>query len=186
MVTDWQTAADNHGFLLMVPDHMNPNRSSFLHITGSSTLDVPATEAEMRDLLDCIYYGVGASYNVETTKIFWIGFSEGASFSDFAAFTLNRELRAVAPYAGGIGGKSLPVTRKIPVWAVCGTSDPIMWPAVSGSHQEWIDGGHPESHDWVAGVGHSFLSLCSQGPGPGSVYRWMADVICEPVVSGLP
>ncbi|MHC4598510.1 MAG: PKD domain-containing protein [Planctomycetota bacterium] len=180
----WQTAANTHNFILMVPNHTNSTRPSFLHFSGTN-FDPNATVAEMNDLLNCIYYGVGANYNVETMEIYWFGFSEGGTFSDFAAYVLCRELHACAPYAGCISGKSFPRARQIPIYAVCGTNDGS-YSVISSAFQEWVNAGHPTNNAWVSGVGHSFIGLCTSGPSPSAVYQWMSTVTCQPVVSGLP
>jgi PKD repeat protein len=180
----WKTAADTHGFILMAPAHKNSTRASFLHFSGS-TFDPTATKAEMSDIINCIYYGVGASYNVETTEIYFMGFSEGGTFTAMAAYWFSKELHACAPYAGCITGKSFPLARKIPVYHVCGTGDYSYSQIVSGQ-QEWANAGHPNKKSWVSGVGHSFTGLCTSGPSPSSVYQWMSTVTCQDVVSGLP
>ena len=59
----WQASANARNYILMVPDHKNATRASFLHFSGS-TFDWSATQTEMNDLLNCIYYGVGANYKL--------------------------------------------------------------------------------------------------------------------------
>jgi len=180
----WQSSANSRNYILMVPNHKNATRASFLHFNGTS-FDMASTVAEMNDVLNCIYYGVGANYNIETTRIYWTGFSEGGTFSDLSAYVLNRELRAVAPYAGCVGGKQFPLNRKVPVYAVCGTLDGS-YSHIASAFQEWVTAGHPTNNSWVSGIGHSYSGLCTSGPTPDSVYQWMSTVSCQPVVSGLP
>ena len=178
----WLSVADNNNFIFMVPETKNPSRASFLYFSGSS-FDAASTRAEMDDLLDCIYYGVGADYNIETTEIYWIGFSEGAVFTVYAAYVHSQELHAAASYAGAITGLSLPATRLIPMYFICGTADSGYQGAVD-TYNAWTNAGHPTNHSWVNGVGHSFLDLNSYGPSPASVYQWLSTVACQPVVSG--
>jgi PKD repeat protein/predicted esterase len=185
MITAWKTAADNQGFILFVPQHKNPNRPSFLHLSGGSTLDMTSTLAEMDDVVNCIYYGAGATHNVETTAVYWIGFSEGGTFSDLAGWKRSPKIRAIAPYAGYVSGKTFPISRDVPVYSICGKSDPF-YSGAPAAHQEWVNAGHDTNSSWVDGVGHLFTGLCSSGPGPESVYTWMRDAQSLPVVSGLP
>jgi PKD repeat protein len=180
----WQSSANTRGFIFMVPDHKNATRASFLHFSGTS-FDWTATQAEMADLLLCVYYGVGASYNIETTKIYWTGFSEGGTFTDLAAYALSKELRACAPFAGCVSGKQFPLARKIPVYAVCGMLDGS-YTAIQGAFQEWVNASHPTKSNWVSGVGHLYSGLLTSGPSADTVYQWMATVTCESVISGLP
>ncbi|MHC4779380.1 MAG: alpha/beta hydrolase family protein, partial [Planctomycetota bacterium] len=180
----WQSAADGQGFILLIPGHTNTTRASFLHFNGS-TFDANATVAEMNSLLQCIYFGVGANYNVQTTEIYWFGFSEGGTFTDIAAYFLSQELHACAPYAGCLSGKTFPRSRQIPVYSICGTQD-YSYSQITAAHQEWVNGGHPTQSSWVSGVGHSFMGLCTSGPSPSAVYQWMSSVTCQAVVSALP
>jgi poly(3-hydroxybutyrate) depolymerase len=179
----WVALADSEGFIIMVPASNNTTRKSFLHIKGTSSLDAPGTQKEARDLLDCVYKDLGARYNIETTQIYWIGFSEGATFSVYAAYIMHNELRAVAPYAGGMSGLTLPTKRKIPAYFICGTRD-YSFTAIQAAYNAWIAGGHPGKSAWVSGVTHSFTGLNSQGPKARDVYQWLSTVKTDPVVSG--
>lgn len=179
----WTSAATSNNFILMVPAHMNSSRPSFLHLTGSGGLDQAGTQNELTTLLQCCYYGVGASYNIETTKIHYIGFSEGGVSTVLAAYWFSREIRAVAPYAGGVTGLTFPVQRNIPLYFICGTSDS----GYSGTVQcrnDWNNAGHATQGAWVSGVGHTFSALCTSGPSPSSVYQWMSTATANPVQSG--
>lgn len=178
----WAAAADAAGFIFMVPNHQNTTRQSFLHLKGTS-LDAAGTQTEMKSLLQCIYNQVGAKYNLDTTAIYWVGFSEGATFSVYAAYVLHKELRAIAPYAGAVSGLPLPTPRKIPVYFICGAQD-SSYASVAQSYQAWTSAGHPGKSSWVAGVGHKFSSLNLQGVKPGAVYQWMSTVKSDPVISG--
>lgn len=179
----WTGLSDSEGFILMVPDHLNKTRKSFLHVKGTSSLDAPGTQKEAKDLLTCIYSDLGKIYNLETTEIYWLGFSEGATFSVYAAWLLHNELRAVAPYAGGMSGLPLPAKRKIPAYFITGTQD-YSYSAIVKAYNAWVAGGHPGKNAWVSNVGHSFSGLHSAGPKPKDVYSWMRTVKTDPVVSG--
>jgi poly(3-hydroxybutyrate) depolymerase len=178
----WTSAANSNNFILMTPQHMNSSRASFLHLSGSS-LDQQGTQNEIAGVILAAYYGVGATHNIETEKIYFIGFSEGAVVVDLTGFWFNKEIRAIAPYAGGITGKPMPVTRDIPVYAICGTQD-SGYSGVQTSYAEWVNAGHTTNNAWVSGVGHSFSGLCTSGPTPSSVYQWLsAASFSTPVTS---
>lgn len=169
----WTSAANTHNFILMTPQHMNTSRASFLHLTSGGSLDSAATSAEIVGVINAAYYGAGATHNIETTRIYMIGFSEGAVVTDLTAYWYNEQIRAVAPYAGGVTGKPLPVTRDIPVYAICGTAD-SGYSGAQSALAEWTNGGHTTNSAWVSGIGHSFSGLCSSGPSPSSVYQWLS------------
>lgn len=185
LLSGWKGAADANGFILLFPASLNPSQPTFLYLSGAGELDWPATAAEIDGVLACVYDGLGAKYDVDTTQIYWIGFSEGGVVADLAAWRLNKELRAAAPYAGGVQAKPFPVDRKIPVYFVCGTED-SGYAAITGVHGEWAAAGHPTNAAWVQGVGHTFSALCQSGPAPSAVWEWMSTVPAEPVVSGFP
>jgi len=115
----------------------------------------------------------------------FVGFSEGGTFSDLAAWQRSEKVRAAAPYAGYISGKTFPIARDVPVYSICGTTDPF-YSGAPAAHQEWVTAGHNTNSSWVSGVGHLFSVLCSSGPTPESVYLWMLAADSVAVVSGLP
>lgn len=170
----WTSAANSNNFILMTPDNMNSSASSFLHLSGSNTLDAQGTASEINGVIQAAYYGAGATHNIETTEIYMIGFSEGAVVTDLAGFWYNEEIKAIAPYAGGMLGKSFPRNRDIPVYYICGTND-FSFTDIQDAYQEWVNGGHTTNNNWVSGVGHSFSTLNSSGPSPSSVYQWLAS-----------
>lgn len=179
----WTSAATSNNFILMAPQHMNASRPSFLHLTGTGGLDATATANEIQGVINAAYHGVGASYNIETTKIYFIGFSEGGVVTDITAYWHSDKIKAVAPYAGAATGKTFPVTRNIPVYPICGTADSGYSGSV-GTYNEWTNAGHATNSAWVSGVGHSFSQLCTTGPSPSSVYQWLATAQSNPVQSG--
>ncbi len=175
----WMTLAEREGFLLLIPDHTNGTRRSFLHFNQDFSLNIQATLSEGRSLLDCIYYGVGSRYNIETTQIYWMGFSEGASFTNFMANDLSLRLRAVAVYAGASGKFNRSIPRKIPLFYVSGTGD-FNYQGIVQASAEWTD--HPHRREFVSAT-HSFAQLNSR-VSPESLWTWLNNVPAEPVVSG--
>lgn len=179
----WQAAANAENFIFVSPAHTNSSRPSFLHFSGAN-FSLSATLAEAASLLEAIYYGVGAAYNIETTQIYWIGFSEGATFCEVASTSLNPEIRAIAPYAGAVSGKPFPYTRAIPAYGICGTSDGS-FSSIQSAFSEWQTAGHTNTSAWVNGVGHSFSQLCSFGPTPTAVYQWLKNASAGAVQSSF-
>ncbi|GMV38847.1 MAG: hypothetical protein AMXMBFR64_05630 [Myxococcales bacterium] len=182
LVSGWKQAADAHGFILFSPASLHPSQPTFLYLTAGG-LDWPSTRGEIEGVLGCVYDGLGAKYDVDTAGIYWIGFSEGGVVADLAAWHLSKELRAVAPYAGGVKGKPLPAARKIPVYFICGTQD-SGYAEITGVLGEWQAAGHPTNAAWVPGVGHKLSALC-QSPSPSAVWEWLSTVPAEPVTPSL-
>ena len=168
----WQSAANAEGFIIMSPDDTNNAGTSFLHTTGGGALDLNATNAEASSLIEAVYYGVGADYNVETTEIYFVGFGDGGAFADLAGWSFSTQIAGIAPYGGGVGGKSFPVDRNIPVWFQCGTSDGQL-SNIQNAFNEWVSAGHTNGSDWVNGVGHVWATLNQTGTSPTSVYQWL-------------
>ena len=178
----WTSAANSNNFILMTPQHMNSSRASFLHLSGTS-LDQQGTQNELAGVILAAYYGAGATHNIETEEIYVIGFSEGAVATDLVGVWFSSEVRAIAPYAGGVTSKPFPAPRDIPVYGICGTADS----GYTGAQQalaEWTTNSHTTTNAWVSGVGHSFSTLCSSGPSPTSVYQWLSTAsFSTPVTS---
>jgi predicted esterase len=165
----WIAAADSQGFFVVLPEHKNPDRNSFLSLSGSS-VDLAANFERMNAILDLVAVDLRNRYTIDLSRIVWIGFSEGAHFTDLAAWRHNTTLQGVAIYGGGIPGKSMAlVTRKIPLWFSCGRNDPMLQVATASAN-EWSGNGNPGWAGWVDGVGHSFPDLCKEpGGNPATV-----------------
>jgi len=169
----WLDAADEFGFILMVPAHLNPNRPSFLHLKPNNSLDWPKTNAELKGVLECALEGVGALYNVDTAAIYWMGFSEGGSSSDLAAWSFSPKIAGAAPMGGAVPGKSFPVPSKVPIYTICGVNDGA-FSHVQTAHAEWVAAGHPTNKAWVEGAGHSYSQVMA-AVSPSQVYQWWAN-----------
>ena len=175
----WHSTADQQKFIFMVPASTNPDRQSFLHFNPDMSPDWAGIRNEMTTLLDCVYHGVGSKYNIETMKIYWIGFSEGASFTNVAASYLSKEIRAVGIYGGSAPRLTAEIHRLIPLYYLAGTSD-FNYNAITQQSADWS--AHPHVYNWVSAT-HSFSQLNSLVP-PTTVWTWMSTVAAEPVQSG--
>lgn len=172
-VIGWPNAAAAIGALLVVPAHQNPVRPSFVYLKPDNSLDWPNTKAELDSVLDCVLSTIGQKWDIRLDQVLWMGFSEGASFADLAGWGLNGKIKGIAPYAGGVGGKTFPIPNPVRVYYVCGTTDYGFQP-ISAAFQQWVTAGHPSQNVWVSGVGHTFSQLSSQGPPPSAVLQWLA------------
>lgn len=176
----WKNLADSERFLLLVPDHTNSARPSFVHFNSDMTLNQAETQQEGKTLLNCIYRSIGLHFNIETTQIYWVGFSEGASFSTYMANFLSKEIRAMAIYAGSAPRISSQVSRKIPLYFLTGNLDFNYEPIVQQT-LEWNS--HSIQRDFVT-ASHSFSQL-NAIRSPLMIWNWLKSSQAEPVQSGL-
>ena len=154
----WTQLAESKNFLFMVPSSTNPNRESFLYFNGN-TFDAISTRQEAASVMDCVLETVGSKYNVDRSRLFWIGFSEGASFTSYAASYFSKEISAAVAYAGVAGRVSSAVERILPIHFITGTAD-SSYNAVKNAAGTWRSPVlHPGRDLWVNGVGHSFVDL---------------------------
>lgn len=177
--TGWQALSEQQGFIVLIPSHTNQNRRSFLHFNSNMSLNTGATQAEGLSLLDCIYYGVGSRYNIETHQIYWMGFSEGASFTAYLASYLSKQLRGVAIFGGSAPRVSSVITRRLPIYFLSGTGD-FNYSGIVTQSETWVS--HPHQRQFV-NAGHSFVQL-NNLVRPSVVWQWLrANQSPEPVES---
>lgn len=183
----WTQAAEDHGFLLIVPEHDNPNRDSFLSLNGSS-LDVTATRNRVDAILTMIADGVRDHYEVDLTRIVFLGFSEGAHFADLAAYWRSAHLHAAVVYAGGVTGKDFDDPRRIiPLWFTTGQDDALMWPAAYHAAKAWHDAGATVNGGFPEGVAHHFTNLCGTSSGnPDDVFPTLMAAAITSLATPIP
>jgi predicted esterase len=179
--TGWQALSESKKFLIMVPNHKNPSRPSFLHYNSNGTVNLDLIAKESSDLLECTYRGVGRLYNIETNAIYWMGFSEGAHFSVFAANHQPERIKGIVAYAGYFFRlNNVVIKRKTPLYFIVGSQDRFLDPVNTYSAQ-WVD--NPKKVDVVA-ASHSFSQLNALVR-PSVVWDWLQNTPSEPVQSGF-
>lgn len=113
--------ADAQGFMVAYPDgldrHWNDGRTTI----KSKGDDVGFVAALLDD--------IGQHYSVDTKRIFAVGISNGAAFTERLGCDLSRRIRAVAAVSGtmpaDIAGRCHP-SHPVSVLQIAGTADPIM------------------------------------------------------------
>jgi poly(3-hydroxybutyrate) depolymerase len=172
----WHQTAEKKNIILMTPEDGNSERDSFLHLIGSNQLDEPATKTEISDIIECIYYSIGAKYNIDTERIHFIGMSEGAVFAGYVGLVSSEQVKSVALYAGAIGHRSnLP--RLLPAFFLTGTAD-FSFDAIQDVVQDWKSAGHTVKEVYPSGVGHSFLGLSAQVTSD-TVWTWLDNATAD-------
>lgn len=166
----WHSLAEKEGFLLMTPSPGNSERESFLHLNGPNELDKEATKQEAEDVLTCVYYTFGSLYNLDTTKIHFIGMSEGAVFTAYVAVSFSQQIKSVGLYAGALGYGTKPA-RLMPVFFLTGTAD-FSFSAIQNVAGDWSSAGHPTDKHFPTGIGHTFSGLSNSIP-PATVWKWL-------------
>lgn len=168
--TGWKSLSDQEGFILIVPASLNPNRPSFLYFNGS-TFDLASTQNEMTSMHNCVLDQVGTRYNISRSKIHWIGFSEGGTFTGVAASLLSDKIKNFTLLAGAAGRRS-PVQIK-PLRFIVGSNDSA-YSAIQSVANEWENAGHVVRRDYINGVGHSGSQL-TNAVGLQNIWSWMKD-----------
>lgn len=174
----WHKLADEKNFIFMVPSSRNSDRKSFLYFNADGTANTTAIRDEGESLLNCIYRDVGRKYNIETTEIYWIGFSEGASFTAFMANYLSNQLKAVAIYGGSAPRNPSLIQRQLPIYFLTGTQD-YSYNAIVTQSAQWTS--HPHQRNFVQ-ASHSFREL-NAAVSPRIIFDFMSQTAAPPVQS---
>ena len=163
--TGWVQAADDYGFLLVIPEHRNPDRASFLSLKNGSTLDGEQTAARSDAIIDLITDDLRQNRDIDLGRIFFLGFSEGAHFADLTAYWHMDQIAGALVYAGGVPGKDLAERSRDPVlWFVAGDDDPLQAAAIPAA-QEWNDAGVTIRGGFPPDIGHNFRDLSKDPTG---------------------
>ncbi len=176
----WHNLAAEKNFIYMVPSSRNPNRQSFLYFNSDNSPNASAIVDEAESLLECIYKNIGSKYNIETNEIYWIGFSEGASFTAFVSNYLSQRLKAVAIYGGSAPRNQSIIKRNLPIYFLTGTSD-YGYDAIRSQSTQWTS--HPNVRNFVQ-ASHSFSQLNAR-VSPREVFEFMSKTEASPVESGF-
>ncbi len=131
---DFRTIADTAGFIIVHPQGTLFNGNTHWSVggwtTGSTADDVGFTES----LLDSLT----SEYNIDLTKVYSTGFSNGGFFSFLLACQLSHKFAAVA----SVGGSMTPLiynncnpTHPTPILQVHGTDDGVI--AYNGGAWSW-------------------------------------------------
>jgi len=172
--TGWGTKADKEGFLAIFPDAMardpsqpgsfrkNPqcwNDGSDRFFNGQQAPDdVAFLNAMLDELL--------AKFAVDARRIYFTGFSNGASMTFRVGAELSRRIAAIAPVAGACWLKPLKLEQAIPMCYIGGTADPL----------NPLNGGGPK---FV--VGGNTLGGKEKAPVRDSIQKWAQAIGCPAV-----
>jgi len=170
--TGWAEKADKEGFLSIFPNAMsrdpaqpssfarNPqlwNDGSDRFYPGQSAPDdVAFINAMLNDLI--------ANFTVDARRVFFTGFSNGASMTFRVAAELSKYIAAIAPVAGACWLESLTLERPVSMCYITGTADPL----------NLIEGGVPK----LATGGSDQVRAKPKPPVCNSILKWAKAVGC--------
>ena len=109
---------------------------------------------------DALYNDLTTRYPIDRDRVYLIGMSNGASFSQVVAAQRADRIAAIASHSGGLGalaGAELPVANRYAVMVIHGADDRLV-PVAQGrqtrdAYERW---GHPVAYVEVAGLGHGW------------------------------
>ncbi len=116
--------ADTAGFLMVYPQGTKDSYGNAFWNSGTYSISIVNDTTFLNQLIDSLQ----SSYNVDPTKIYMTGFSNGAIMSHYMACFCNKKITAIASVSGTIL-KSWPncnPNKNVPVMHLHGTSDAIV------------------------------------------------------------
>jgi polyhydroxybutyrate depolymerase len=121
-ISQWNLVADDQGFIVVYPAGTGHGAKSW-EMTGSETPSRMPDVIFISDLID----KVEASYNIDKTRIYANGMSNGGGMAFVLSCTLSDRIAAVGMVSAGLDPEWSWCTdhRPVPVIAFHGTADPI-------------------------------------------------------------
>jgi len=147
-VTGWNRVADENGFLVVYPKGTGfPLRWN----TRPSEETPGAMEEELQFFSDLIEH-LSSSYNIDPSRIYVNGMSNGGGMSDLLACRFSDRITAIGGVAGAYAQsrEECQPTRPLPVIAFHGLDDQIV-PFLGGSSPRGDEFTFPSIEDWAAG-----------------------------------
>ena len=121
-ISQWNRVADEHGFIVVYPEGTGRGPKSW-EMTGSETLSRTPDVILISELIDKLE----ASYNIDKTRIYANGMSNGGGMAFVLSCTLSDRIAAVGMVSAGLypEGNWCRDHRPVPVIAFHGTADPV-------------------------------------------------------------
>lgn len=170
--TGWGAKADEAGFLAVFPNAVarDPSKpGSFsknpqLWNDGSDRFYPGQKAPDDVAFLNAMLDELSAKFAVDARRIFFTGFSNGASMTFRIGAELSRRIAAIAPVAGACWLEPLKVERPIPMCYITGTADPL----------NLIEGGVPK----MLGGSSDKVRAKPKPPVRDSILKWAKAVGC--------
>ncbi|MGE4285073.1 MAG: PHB depolymerase family esterase [Phycisphaerae bacterium] len=134
-VTRWNEKAEKEGFAVVYPEGTRPSpekpasfsRNPQTWNDGSRRLHIGAVRKNIDDIafLAGLIDSLRSRDDIDSSRIYVTGFSNGASMAFRVARELSGRIAAVAPVAGADWLQEKIPARKVPVMYITGTNDPL-------------------------------------------------------------
>lgn len=168
--TGWSAKADAAGFLAVYPDALPEDatkpasfsRNPQLWNDGSERFHPGQAPVDDVSFLGALLDQIEANFAVDTQRIYFTGFSNGASMAFRAGAELASRIAAIAPVAGACWPASVTLARPVPMLYLTGTADPL----------NRIEGGVPTLAN---GVSDPFRAK-PKPPVRDSVLKWVGAI----------
>lgn len=170
--TGWGAKADKEGFLAVFPNATPPDptkpgsfgKNPQLWNDGSERFYQGQNKVDDVGFLNAMLDDVIAKFAVDTRRIFFTGFSNGASMTFRFGAEASKRVAAIAPVAGACWLEPLKVERPVSMCYITGTADPL----------NIIEGGVPK-----LGTGASDkVRAKPKPPVRDSILKWTKAVGC--------
>jgi len=168
--TGWGAKADAAGFLAVFPNALpedTSKRSSFgrnpqLWNDGSDRFHPGQIPPDDVAFLNAMLDQLQSTFPVDPRRIYFTGFSNGASMAFRVGAELSRRIAAIAPVAGACWRETPMVERPVPMLYITGTADPL----------NLIEGGVPK----LATGGSDKSRAKPKPPVRDSILRWVRAI----------
>jgi polyhydroxybutyrate depolymerase len=131
--TGWGAKADKEGFLAVFPDALARDpaktgsfaRNPQLWNDGSDRFYPGQKAPDDVAFLNAMLDELSAKFNVDVRRIFFTGFSNGASMSFRFGAEASKRIAAIAPVAGACWLEKVKLERPVPMCYLTGAADPL-------------------------------------------------------------
>ena len=129
-IADLRDRADEDGFVLVYPDAIpDPNDDGSTNwqvvVSGTLPFTVPNPHSDI-DFVDALIDKMATTYNIDTTRVYAMGYSNGGGFSFDLACRLNHKITGIGVAARTMYAESFAecnVVHPTPVVTILGTND---------------------------------------------------------------
>jgi len=144
-ISQWNSVADENGFIVVYPEGTGFGPKSW-EMTGSETPSRMPDVIFISQLIDKLE----ASYNIDQTRIYANGMSNGGGMAFVLSCTLSDRIAAVGLVSAGLdpGWNWCTDHRPVPVIAFHGTADPIC--LYNGGYSKLAGGAFPSIPGFIA------------------------------------
>jgi len=148
LYTQFENVAKAKDFIMVFPDGLD-----------KSWKIVPLLSKDDFAFFDALYDHLGKQFNVDLNRVYLMGMSNGAFFSNFLASQRSEKVAAIAVHSGGLGvvGEKPDVKQKYAVFIAHGDKDNIV--SVDEGRKErdvYTKAGHAVEYVEIPNHGHSW------------------------------